>query len=71
MPHHEHDCNSCKYIGSFIDGDDIMDAYTACDASSHDFIVRFGELGDYITVGVASPYYGICAEMEKWSQPLT
>lgn len=62
MPHHEHDCERCEFIGSFRDGDGeqgIMDVYLACDASSYDYIVRFGELGDYITVGVHSPYYGI------------
>ena len=67
MPHHEHDCDRCKYLGSFLDPAEncVMDAYLACDASSYDFIVRYGDLGDYITVGEASPYYRVCDALFK------
>jgi hypothetical protein len=63
MSHHIHDCNKCKYIGSFLDPveNSIMDVYRTCEGSHYDYIVRYGDDGpDYITVLENSHFYPVC-----------
>jgi hypothetical protein len=62
-PVHEHDCDECTFLGSFEYLNATVDAYAACDKSSHPYIARFGVDGDYATVDVASPLYKPCDEL--------
>ena len=64
MPHYEHDCTDCTFIATFEYLGEKMDAYVACDKSSHPFIARFGTWGEYMTVDVASPLYRIIRDLK-------
>jgi hypothetical protein len=49
LPHHEHDCEKCVYLGSQFTGADVD--YWIC-LDENELIFRFGPDGDYGSAGV-------------------
>ena len=65
VPHHEHDCEACTYLGSIEDRDmGTVDVYRSCDGSRHEYIARYGTMGDYCTVWANHPLEPFCKALE-------
>lgn len=64
-PHHEHDCDACTYAGS-VQGHELgrVDVYRSCDGSQHEYILRYGTMGDYCTVWEDHPQEAFCRAVE-------
>ena len=65
MPHFEHDCERCKFIGSFEHDGYAFDAYESCDGSIDPFIARYGIDGEYETVSVRSRLYRVIRDLRN------
>jgi hypothetical protein len=63
-PIHQHDCTRCKFIASITWPHDTgWDLYINCNSLSapeYEFIIRYGEDGDYITVWPHHSKYDMC-----------
>jgi hypothetical protein len=64
-PLFEHDCTVCTFIGTFEYLGEKLDAWKSCEASSDDYIARYGSDGDYITVGICNPMHKVIAQLEE------
>lgn len=68
LPHHEHDCLSCKFMVSIEDDNrNFIDVYKNCDNSHFPYIIRYGPEGDYATVDLNTLFisYAI-AHFNEW-----
>ncbi len=65
MPtYHRHDCDKCQHIVSRPVMGQLIDLYRSC-AGNCEYIIRYGEDGDYQTVWGDSRDLSICQLLEK------